>query len=449
MSVALSVLMVVALMLLLFTGYPVALVLIGVTMTFTAIGIIVGEMNVEMVRAFPLRIYSLLAESLIFSAIPPLIFMGVAIAKCGLAADLFTSVGKLLRRVPGGLALTVLLLGILIAPSAGVVGASVGILALAALPAMLEANYDKTFATGAVAAAGTLGIVLPPAVMLFFLADLVGAQLLGMFVGILLPAAVLIGAYALYFVVQGRRLAPSSYKSGVFEPGETLFVIVRNVLPPLILVGSVLASMLAGVATPSQAGAIGATGAFLLMLFRRSFSLALLKDVLVETMHIVAMIFLIIIAANAFSLVFRVYGGDEALARGLDALGLGNWGKLLFILGVIFILGFFIDWLEIVLITLPVFVPVIAKLDFAAHVGDPLLVNVWIGVAVALVLQTSFLTPPFGFALFFLKGSAPPGVTMAHVYRGVVPIVAIQLAVLCIVLAYPWLATVLAKIATS
>lgn len=444
-SELLSSLMVIALMTFLFSGYPVALVLIAVTMTFTAIGIITGEMNVAMIRAFPLRIYSLLAESLIFSAIPPLIFLGVALAKSGLADDLFTSVSKLLRRVPGGLALTVLLLGILIAPSAGVVGASVGILALAALPTMLEARYDKALASGAVAAAGTLGIMLPPAVMLFFLADLVGSPLIGMFAGILLPAGVLVVFYGLYFVLQGIRL--SSSEGSIVTSGETLFVIVRNVLPPVVLIAAVLASMIAGWATPPQAGAIGATGAFLLMLGRRSFSLAQLKDVLVETSYIIAMIFLIIIAANAFSLVFRLFGGDEGLGRVLDSLGLGNWGKLLFILTVIFVLGFFIDWLEIVLITLPIFVPVIAKLDFTAHVGDAVLVNVWIGVAVALVLQTSFLTPPFGFALFFLKGSAPPGVTMAHVYRGVAPIVVIQLAVLCSVLAYPWLATELAKMA--
>lgn len=268
-SEVLSILMVVALMTLLFSGYPVALVLIAVTMTFTAIGIIVGEMNVPMIRAFPLRIYSLLAESLIFSAIPPLIFMGVALAKSGLADDLFTSVSKLLRRVPGGLALTVLLLGILIAPSAGVVGASVGILALAALPTMLEARYDKAFASGAVAAAGTLGIMLPPAVMLFFLADLVGSPLIGMFAGILLPAGVLVVAYGLYFVLQGIRL--SSSEGSIATSGETMFVIVRNVLPPVVLIAAVLASMIAGWATPSQAGAIGATGAFLLMLGRRSF----------------------------------------------------------------------------------------------------------------------------------------------------------------------------------
>ena len=447
MAELLSVLMVVALMALLFTGYPVALVLIGVTMTFTVIGISLGEMNVQMVRAFPLRIYSLVAESLIFSAIPPLIFMGVALAKSGMTADLFTSVGKLLRSVPGGLALTVLLLGVLIAPSAGVVGASVGILALAALPAMLEARYEKAFASGAVAAAGTLGIILPPAVMLFFLADLIGSPLMGMFAGILLPAGVLIVAYTLYFVIKGSRLSLSQHTPATSEPGETIFIIVRKVAPPVALIGAVLASMIAGLATPSQAGAIGAAGAFVLMLGRRSFSLTQLKDVLVETTHIVAMIFLIIIAANGFSLVFRVFGGDAALASGLDALGLGNWGKLFFILAVIFVLGFFIDWLEIVLITLPIFVPVIAKLDFATHVGEALLVNVWIGVAVALVLQTSFLTPPFGFALFFLRGSAPPAVKMSDIYRGVAPIVAIQLGVLCAVLAYPWLATGLARMA--
>ncbi len=444
MSEVLAVLMVAALMALLFTGYPVALVLMAVTMVFTVIGIFTGEMNLQMVRLFPLRIHSLLAESLIFSAIPPLIFMGVALAKSGLAADLFASVAALMRRVPGGLAVTVLLLGILIAPSAGVIGASVGVLALAALPSMLDAGYDKAFASGAVAAAGTLGIALPPAVMLFFLADLVGSPLIGMFTGIILPAGILAGAYIIYFMLKGRRPATAHGAPGTQQPDIGLLTIVRSVLPPVVLVGVVLASMIAGWAAPSQSGAIGAFGAFLLMLTRRSFSLSQLKESLVETAHIVAMVFLIIIAANAFSFVFRVFEGDEALARGLALLGLGNWGKLLFILGVIFVLGFFIDWLEIVLITLPIFVPVIDKLDFTSHVGDALGVKVWLGVAVALVLQTSFLTPPFGFALFFLRGSAPPEVKMSDIYRGVAPIVTIQLAVLFIVLAYPWLATELA-----
>lgn len=444
MSELLALLMVVALMTLLFTGYPVALVLIAVTMAFTLAAIIAGEMSAQMVGAFPLRLYSLLAESLIFAAIPPLIFMGVALAKSGMAADLFTTVSDLMRRIPGGLAIGVLLLGILIAPSAGVIGASVGILALAAMPTMLAEGYDKSFASGAVAAAGTLGIMLPPAVMLFFLADLVGSPLIGMFVGILLPASVLVVAYAIYFVLRGK---PTAVNLQGGPPREPLLTIARKVLAPVVLIGTVLASMIAGWATPSQSGSIGAAGALLLMFAKRSFSWVQLKEVLIETAHIVAMVFLIIIAANAFSLVFRVLDGDVALARMLDGLGLGNWGKLAFILTVIFLLGFFIDWLEIVLITLPIFVPVIDKLDFTAHVGDVVLVKVWLGVCVALVLQTSFLTPPFGFALFFLRGAAPPDVHITDIYRGVAPIVCIQLAVLCIVLAYPWLATELAKTA--
>ncbi len=449
MSEVLAVTMVVSLMVLLFTGYPVALVLMAVTMIFTIVGILAGEMNAAMVYTFPVRLYSIMAESLIFSAIPPLIFMGVALAKTGLAGDMFASVAALLRRVPGGLAITVLLLGILIAPSAGVIGASVGVLALAALPSMLEAGYDKGFASGAVAASGTLGIALPPAVMLFFLADLVGSPLIGMFTGILVPAGMLAVGYIIYFMFRGGLPSVGDRAPDASRAPMRISVVVRSVLPPVVLVGAVLASMIAGWAAPSQSGAIGAFGAFLLMLGRRSFSLEQLKDVLVETAHIVAMVFLIIIAANAFSFIFRVFQGDEALAKGLELLGLGNWGKLLFILGVIFVLGFFIDWLEIVLITLPIFVPVIGKLDFAAHVGDAIAVNVWIGVAVALVLQTSFLTPPFGFALFFLRGSAPPEVKMSDIYRGVAPIVFIQLGVLCIVLAYPWLATELAKIAVK
>ena len=440
MADTLSLMMVLILIPALFSGYPVALVLIGVAMVFSALAIATGDMTPLMVRAFPMRMYGLLADSLVFPAVPPLIFMGVALARSGLAADLFSTVARSMRRIPGGLALSVLFLGILIAPSAGLVGASVGILALAALPTMLEQHYDKALATGAVAAAGTLGVMLPPAIMLFFLADLIGSTIIGMFAGILLPAGALVLAYAAYFMLCGtvateRQIPP--------DDGHALL----KVLPPIALVAAVLGSMIAGWATPSQSGSIGAAGAFLLMLARRSFSWVRLKEVLVETAYIVAMVFLVIIAANAFSLVFRVLGGDELLARFLDGLGLGDWGKLLFILTMIFILGFFIDWLEIVLITLPIFVPVIAKLDFATHVGDAMLVNVWIGVAIALVLQTSFLTPPFGFALFFLRGAAPPSVTMQDIYRGAAPMVAIQLIILAIVLAYPQLAIYLPMMA--
>ena len=430
--------MVLSLMALLFSGYPVALVLIGVSIVFASIAIAAGSMSVPMVQMFYARVYSLLADNLIFPAVPPLIFMGVALAKTGVVRDLMDVVSRRLRAVPGGLSITVLLVGVLLAPTAGLLGAAVGMLALATLPTMLEHRYEASVATAAVAAAGTLGVVLPPAVMLFFLSDLVGAPIIGMFTGILYPSAALLLMYMTYFAWRGggSPRAPSAASSGR-TPAKAL----ASIFGPIAIVASVLGPIASGWATPSQAGSFGAIGTLLLMAAKSSLGWFRLKEILIETAHITAMVFLVIIAANAFSFVFRVLDGDQLVAQFLGSLGLGAWGTLLFVLAVIFVLGFFIDWLEIVLITLPIFMPVIDKLDFTAHVGTPLLAKVWIGTAVAIVLQTSFLTPPFGFALFFLRGAAPPEVRMAEIYRGIVPIVAIQLFVLALILSVPWLAT--------
>ena len=369
--------------------------------------------------------------------------MGVALARSGLAADLFEALGYLLRRLPGSLPLAVLFLGILLAPSAGLIGAAISVLAAAAIPSMLKGGYSPALSAGSVAAAGTLGVILPPGIMLFFLADLVGAPIIGAFTGIILPAVVLVIGYAIFFVALGARQTagsntdPNGGASSLRPVG-----ILRKLTLPTLLIGGVLTAIVSGWATPSQSGALGAVGAFLLMFANRSFSWRRLREILIETGHVTAMVFLIIIAANAFSLVFRVMSGDELVAGFLASLGFGNWGTLLFVLGVIFALGFFIDWLEIILITLPIFMPVMEKLDFSAHVGSALMVKVWIGTAIAVVLQTSFLTPPFGFALFFLRG-AVPGLGMTEIYRGVAPLVAIQLVVLAAVLALPWLATFL------
>jgi TRAP-type mannitol/chloroaromatic compound transport system permease large subunit len=210
---------------------------------------------------------------------------------------------------------------------------------------------------------------------------------------------------------------------------------------PVVLIGLILGSIISGWATPTQAGSIGAAGAFILMIINRSVNWARMHEVVIETGMITAMVFFVIIGANAFSFMFRILGGDDLLPNFLELLHLGDWGSLMFILSVIFVLGFFIDWIEIVLITLPIFYPVISDFDFSAHVGGPLLTRVWIGVAIAIVLQTSFLTPPFGFALFFLRGSAPPEVHMVEIYRGAVPLVAIQIAILAAVLILPLLAT--------
>lgn len=442
MTELLPVWMVAALMIFLFSGYPVALVLIAVTVVFSAIGIAEGIMTPAMMQVFSLRVYGLMADNIVFPAVPPLIFMGVALARSGQVADLLGIVSHALRRLPGHLPVTVLLIGVVIAPSAGLVGAAVGVLALTALPTMLQRGYDPAIATASVAAAGTLGVILPPALMLFFLADLIGIPILGAFTGILWPAVALLALYAAYFIWRGQPAnAATEAPLARLGLGRTLMAVVG----PVSVVGSVLASIAAGWATPSQSGAFGALAAFLLMAASRSLTWPRLREVLVETAYVTAMVFLIIIAANAFSFVFRALDGDQLVSAFLKALGFGDWGQLLFILSLIFILGFFIDWLEIILITLPIFMPVIEKMDFASHVGEPLFVNVWIATTMAIVLQTSFLTPPFGFALFFLRGAAPPGVRMTDIYRGVVPIVALQLVVLALVLSFPWLATALPR----
>ena len=444
MESLLPIALILSLMLLLFSGYPVALVLIGVSVTFSAIAIALDLMTVQMLSLFPLRIIGTFSENLLYPAVPPLIFMGVALEKSGLARDLFVSIAYFLRNIPGGLMVAVLLLGVVLAPAAGLIGASVAMLALAALPTMLDYGYGAKTATASIAAAGTAGIIIPPGIMLFFLADLLEVPIVGTFTGVLFPVGLLLLAYAAYFVVLAlvqkdrREISIEGLPGNLID--RSVFFVSKLVLP-VVLIGIVLGTIVSGLATPTQAGSIGAAGAFVLMTINGSVTWARMHEVVMETGMITVMVFFVIIGANAFSFIFRVLGGDDLLPNLLTVLSLGDWGSLMFILGVIFVLGFFIDWIEIVLITLPIFHPVIAGFDFSTHVGGPLLTRVWIAVAIAIVLQTSFLTPPFGFALFFLRGSAPPSVHMADIYRGAVPLVAIQITVLAAVLLLPLLAT--------
>lgn len=427
-------------MLLLFSGYPVAFVLIAVAMFYALVAIVVGEMSVAMLQMFQMRVYSLIAENLIFPAVPPLVFMGVALSRSGAIRELLAVVAHRFRSVPGGMAITVLLVGVLLAPTAGLLGAAVGTLAVATLPSLLENGYRPSVAAASVAAAGTLGVVLPPAVMLFFLADLVGAPIVGMFSAVLGPAALLVGIYIVYFAWQGRKSFTGQLRSSPVDGGHKP---ILGVLGPVAVVASVLVPIATGWATPSQSASLGAVGALSLLIGTNGLDVKVIRASLVETAHVTAMVFMVIIAANAFSFVFRVLGGDHLVARFVENLGAGPWGSLALILGLIFVLGFFIDWLEIVLITLPIFMPVINGLDFGSHVGSATMVKVWVGAAIAIVLQTSFLTPPFGFALFFLRGAAPAQLPMAQIYRGVAPLVGIQLAVLILLLAVPTLGTLL------
>jgi len=440
----LALFMVLALAVLLFSGYPVALVLIGIGLGFGLIGYALDQFPLVAFFNIPLRIYSTLGENLIYPAVPMLLFMGIALERSGIGRELLLCLQVLLRRVPASQAVAVTLIGIILAPSAGLVGASVATLAYLALPTMLEGGYKTSFATGSIAAAGTLGLILPPAIMLYFLADELGVFISQMFLSTIVPSSVLVALYLAYYVGAATldpRIAPPLAALPARGALQLTIYIVRSLALPVLLIALVLGSVIAGLATPTQSACVGAAGAILLMVLNRSFSLRAMHEIVLSTALMTAMVFFVVIAATVFSYVFRYFGGDTLILGLMRGLGFGDWGMLLTVLAVIFVLGFFIDWIEITLITLPIFEPVLKALDFSAYVGSPELAALWIAVLIALNLQTSFLTPPFGFALFFLKGAAPPSVKLRDIYRGIMPIVAIQLLGIALVLAMPWLAT--------
>ncbi len=440
----LALFMVVALAVLLFTGFPVAFVLAGVGLGFGLIGYALGEFPLIAYFTVPLRVYSTLADNLIYPAVPMLLFMGITLEKSGIGRELLLCLQVLLRRVPANQAVAATLIGIVLSPSAGLVGASVATLAFLALPTMLARGYSPAFASGSIAAAGTLGIILPPAIMLFFLADLLGVMIAHVFLSTVVPGFMLAALYLAYYVtaaVLAPHIAPAPTDLPKRSAAELAFYAARSLALPLLLIALVLGSIVAGLATPTQSASVGAAGAILLMLLNRSFSFKLLHEIVVSTARLTAMVFFVVIAATVFSYTFRYFSGDTLIMNMLRGLGFGEWGTLLTVLTIIFVLGFFIDWIEIALITLPIFHPVLSALDFAGYVGSAQAAAIWMTTLVALVLQTSFLTPPFGFALFFLKGSAPPGVSLADIYRGVAPIVVIQLLGVGLVLAMPSLAT--------
>ena len=416
----------------LFSGYPVAFLLAGVGLLFAGLAVLFDLMPVVALYNLPLRVSASISNSLIYPAVPMLLFMGLALEKSGAAREMLLCLRLLLGRIPAGLAIAVTLLGILLAPAAGLIGASVATLALVALPTMLEQRYKPSFAAGSfaagsVAAAGTL----------LFLATIV-------------PGLTLAGLFVVYYALRGAfdpELAPPARDTEKMKPGRLVLYVGRSLALPVLLVAGVLGSIIAGWATPTQSGAVGAAGGIMLMVLNRSFTLRRLNEVVIGTTLTTSMVFLIVIAATVFSYPFRYLSGDELVVGLLLATGASDWGVLAFILAIIFVLGFFIDWIEITVITLPIFYPLLVGMDFSVYAGSPQMALVLIAVLIALVLQTSFLTPPFGFALFFVKGAAPPGVTLADVYRGIVPLVGIQLLMLVLVAAFPVLATGLPSLA--
>ncbi len=435
----LALLMIVAFIGLVFTGYPIAWVLGGLAAVFTALAIILEvdfaiPTNVDWLYTSMSvdRIWDVM-ENWVMVALPMFIFMGVLLDRSGIARNLLTGFARLLGPVRGGLAVTVTLIGVLLAASTGIIGASVVLLGLLGLPVMLENRYDKHLASGTVCAVGTLGILIPPSIMLVVMADRMAMSVGDLFLGALLPGVLLGGLYIVYLLGVGW-LKPAHAPAVPAEPMDwrAAWQLFLAVVPAAFLILAVLGSIFFGLATPTEAAGVGAFGALLLAAAKGSLSRKVMADVVEETSRTTAFIFAAILGAVCFTLVLRGLGGDELIERALLGLPFGPVGIVICILIATFILGFFLDWLELTLIILPLVAPVVEALQF-----DP----VWFTVMFAVCLQTSFLTPPVGGALFYLRGIAPPGVDLNVIYRGVVPFIVIQLVGLAIIFNFEALAT--------
>jgi tripartite ATP-independent transporter DctM subunit len=428
---------------LLFSGYPVAFVLGGTALLFGFLGYLLGTFRLVEFFNFVPRIWGQAAENLVLVSVPTFVFMGVMMERSGIAHDLLYCCQVLLRRVPGALALAVTVMGTILAAMTGIIGASVTMMTALALGPMLRQGYNHGLATGCIAAAGTLGILIPPSIMLILFADLLSVSVGTLFMAALGPGLLLATLY-LIGIATACRLNPSL--GPPLPPGElnlpaaaTIRLFVRSFLPPAVLIGMIKGSILFGWATPSEAGAVGAFGAVALAFVKRRAGWQVLKEVANASSLTISMIFFIVISATCFAYVFRALGGDSVAEGLIAAAGLGSWGLTFLLMALVFGLGFFLDWIEITLIVLPVFGPLIAGMDFGTWLPKESIL-IWFTVLLAVNLQTSFLTPPFGFALFYMKGLAPAEVKIQSIYRGIVPFVILQLICLALVILFPKLA---------
>lgn len=431
---------------LIFTGFPVAWVLGGVAVVFTALGI-AADTYLDAFIGIDWNYAGLVVDRIwavmtnwVLVALPMFIFMGLMLDRSGVAANLMTNFVKIFGRVRGGMAITVTLIGVLLAASTGIIGASVVLLSLLGLPIMMQQGYKKELACGTVCSVGTLGILIPPSIMLVMMADRLALPVGDLFMGALIPGIMLGVLYILYILVTAY-LNPESAPVPKDAPKVTLGVlwdVFKAILPPAGLIFAVLGSIFFGVATPTEAAGVGAFGATLLALFNKRLNFKVFQEVAHQTTRTTAFIFAIFIGATAFSVVLRGLGGDELIEEALKGLPFGPTGIVIAILFFTFLLGFFLDWIEITLIVLPLVAPVVLHLGFDL---------VWFTVMFAVCLQTSFLTPPVGFALFYLKGVAPEGIEIGHIYRGVIPFILLQLSGLAIVFVWEDLVTWLPSIA--
>jgi len=436
MNEALPGILFLALTVLLMVGFPVAFTLLGTALFFGVWGF-----GWEFLNLLPMRIWGVMSNFTLI-AVPLFIFMGVMLERSGIAEELLETMAILFGRIRGGLAISVVVVGALLGASTGIVGATVVTMGLLSLPTMLRHNYKPELATGTIAASGTLGQIIPPSIVLVLLGDIIGVSVGDLFIGAVLPGFTLVAFYIIYIATAVHiepslaPLIPLEQWREMVGPGFGIRVL-KSLAAPLVLMVAVLGSIFTGVATPTEAAGVGAASATLLAIANRRFKLAILKEVMETTTRLTSMVFIILVGANAFGLVFRGLGGDHVVREFIRHIPYGKWGVLFIVMGLIFIIGFFLDFIEITFIHIPVLAPIMKHLGF-----DPL----WFGILFAVNLQTSFLTPPFGFALFYLKGVCPPQVTTGHIYRGIIPFVALQLAGLLIVVLVPELATWLPRV---
>ena len=431
-------------------GFPVAFTLAGVSLLFAFCGAVMGVIDLSFFGAIPSRFVGVMTNEVLV-AVPLFVFMGVMLERSRIAEQLLETMGLMFGRVRGGLGVSVIAVGAVLAASTGIVGATVVTMGLLSLPSMLKAGYDPKLATGAICASGTLGQVIPPSIVLVLLGDILQgantqAQLakgnfapdpvsvVDLFAGAFIPGLVLVLLYMgwIFFKAVVDPSACPTLEAGAQHPERLTKRAINVLMPPILLICLVLGSILIGAATPTESASVGAVGAMVLAAVREQLNLHILRDVMRSTAQISCMVFVILLGASIFSLTFRAFGGDDLVHQLLNSIPGGAFGAMVAVMTLMFVMGFFLDFIEIIFVVVPIVGPVLLGMDL-----NP----IWFGVMIAINLQTSFLTPPFGFALFYLRGVAPESVTTMHIYRGVIPFVFIQLIALCIVAYWTELAT--------
>lgn len=425
--------MVICLLLGIFSGYPVAFVLGGIGIAFAFI----GGLPFAFLKIGVSRIYAGVIENWLLLAVPLFVFMGAMLDKSGLAQNLLYSLERALGRRCGGLAISVALLGIVMAASTGIVGASVVMLSTLALPIMLREKYKPELAVGAIAASGTLGILIPPSIMLVLVGDILQISVGELFVGAMIPGLLLGGLYIAYIVfVALTKPGDAPVSTQVPAEGSLALALVRDLFAPLVLILTVLGSIATGTATPTEAAGLGAICAMILAAINRKLTMKTMSSCVRETGYTSAMILGVLVGATVFGMVFKGLKGDKMIENAILFFDLGAYGTLGILLLLIFIMGFFLEWVEISFIVLPLFAPIVAGLDFGLGISREQQL-LWFAMLVAVNLQTSFLTPPFGYSLFYVKGVAPPEISIRTIYRGIIPFVALQLLGLALLIVWP------------